>query len=209
MPTYLSLCYVTKPDHQNLDAYLHSLLLAVKGGVTAIQLRDKTTPMSIQRDSARAIKYVLNQLQVPLIINDNIDLALEIDADGVHLGQSDGCPVAARERLGKDKIIGWSIESESELERANQLSCIDYVAASAVFPSNTKTNCKKIWGLEGLSYLVTNSKHPVIAIGGINQTNAKAVIAHGACGIAVVSAIACHPQPDIAAAQLIQQIEGN
>jgi len=193
---FLKLCLVT----QGMDK--HFLQQAVAGGVTLVQLRLKNKKPDDFYHAACAIKAILDPLHVPLIINDNAVLAKEIDAAGVHLGQSDMPPEEARELLGPGKIIGWSIETLEQLDQANALSCIDYVAASAVFPSQTKTDCKTIWGIDGLKKIVELSHHPVVAIGGIHVHNAADVMATGVAGIAVVSAIHDALDPKEAAEKL-------
>jgi thiamine-phosphate pyrophosphorylase len=203
----LTLCLVTQFNHLALDQYLQFLKRAIAGGVTSVQLRDKTSAPHIVRSTALAFKSLLAPLGIPLIINDYVELAAEIDADGVHIGQADFSPVQARTLLGPDKAIGYSIESFSELEKANELNCIDYVAASAVFASKSKQDCKTIWGLAGLKQLSQLSKHPVVAIGGINLNNVGDVIRQGACGVAVISAIQDSINPVLAARELIQEIE--
>ena len=196
----LKLCLITDAQHKPLTDYLAFIHHAVMGGVTMVQLREKSLSAIKLRDMATQLKALLTPLHIPLIINDHVELAEEINADGVHLGQTDSGVLEARQCLGPDKIIGLSIESFAELEAANRLSCIDYVAASAVFPSASKQNCKTIWGLDGLSKLVRLSNHLVVAIGGINQHNITDVLLHGACGVAVISAI--HSQSDAKVAAL-------
>lgn len=206
------LCLVTHIQHHSLKEYLRFIEQAVKGGVTIVQLRDKTLPLNELRPIAIAIKSLLNELNIPFLINDYVDLAIEIDAEGVHIGQSDSSPNETRNRLGPEKIIGYSVESFSDLEQANHLNSINYIAASAVFPSQTKTNCKTFWGLKGLQQLSNHSRWPVMAIGGINSSNTSDVIKHGACGIAVVGAIHDHADPYLAAKELksiIQQEKAN
>ncbi|MCP0914517.1 MULTISPECIES: thiamine phosphate synthase [Legionella] len=199
------LCLVTNFHGYSEESYLKLICEAVAGGVSMVQLRDKSSRQHETYHWGMAIKRALQPFSVPLIVNDSIDLAIAIGADGVHLGQADASPVIARERLGVEKIIGLSIETFAQLEYANTLDCIDYVAASAVFPSATKPDCKTTWGLEGLRFIVDNSKHPVIAIGGIGLGNAQDVIKQGVAGIAVVSAL---HQPDSyqAAADLLETI---
>ena len=182
------------------------ILQAIKGGVTLVQLRNKTDTPRIIRTLAIELLSHLRPLNIPLIINDDVVLAKEIDADGVHLGQSDLAPFAARNLLGPNKIIGWSIETMQQLEQANRVDCIDYIAASAIFPSKTKQNCKTIWGLNGLKNISKKSIHPVVAIGGIHANNSRNIINAGACGVAVISALHETPQPELAAKQLIQEI---
>jgi len=193
--------------HQNFDEYLDFISMAVQGGVTMVQLRDKISPNAQLVRNALALQALLARLHIPFIINDHVELAAQINADGVHVGQSDLLPQQAREWLGPDKIIGYSLDSMDDLTRANQWDCIDYVAASAVFPSQTKTDCKTIWGLEGLNALAQQSRHPIVAIGGIDCTNAGEVIKHGAQGIAVVSALHDALNPTQAAQALFQVIQ--
>lgn len=202
----LNLCLVTQVNDTPLDQYLDFLNSAVKGGITSVQLRDKHSSMAYVRHLALEIKSLLATHHIPLIINDRIDLALEIDADGIHLGQSDMTPEIARIKLGSKKIIGLSIESFDELEKANQLNCIDYIAASAVFPSQNKQDCKTIWGLKGLRNITQRAKHPVVAIGGISQHTVGDVMAQGACGVAVIGAIHNQQNPFLAARELIRTI---
>ncbi|HSW92971.1 MAG TPA: thiamine phosphate synthase [Gammaproteobacteria bacterium] len=204
---FLKLCLVTH-CHHSLESCQQFLDLAVSGGVTSVQLRLKGVDPADYETFARAIKLFLDERKIPLIINDHVTLAKAIEASGVHLGQSDMAPLMAREILGPDKIIGWSIETLADLDRANALACLDYVAASAVFPSRTKTDCKTIWGVDGLKKIVARSMHPVVAIGGIEATNAADVIATGVAGIAVVSAIHEASDPAYAAKKLMSFYRG-
>jgi thiamine-phosphate pyrophosphorylase len=206
---HLKLCLVTNALSTPFSLYKKMIVEAVEGGVTLVQLREKSKDPTQLRSMALELKTLLNPYKIPLIINDNVALAKEIDADGVHLGQSDLSPADARQQLGPAKIIGWSVESFEELEMANQLTCIDYIAASAVFPSPTKRDCKKIWGLPGLQKITQQSKHPVMAIGGINQHNIREIINNGACGAAVISAIHQHAHPKKAANDLMSEINYN
>ncbi|WP_133127872.1 thiamine phosphate synthase [Legionella nagasakiensis] len=189
MISTLKLCLVTHIHGCSFSSYLKFIQQAVNGGITSIQLRDKNSSLSELHHRAQILKSILQPLSVPLIINDSVELAYAVDAEGVHLGQADASPILARDYLGSQKLIGLSIESFSDLEYANTLDCLDYVAASAVFPSLTKTDCKTIWQLDGLRALVNSSRHPVIAIGGINTSNLQSVLEHGAYGAAVVSAV--------------------
>lgn len=192
----LKLCLLTNIESTSFDQYKKFLISAIRGGVTSIQLREKNLAYDELKSLALSIHALLKPHQIPLIINDHVDLAKEIDAEGVHLGQSDVSPVYARNILGQDKIIGLSVESWDELEKANQLNCIDYIAASAVFKSKTKTNCRTIWGLNGLKEIVKKSIHPVVAIGGIDGSNMSEVMKSGVTGVAVVSAIHAHKDPE-------------
>ena len=200
---HLKLCLVTKTTINTFDVYKKFLLQAVEGGVTLVQLREKFKNPTELKSIALELKSIL---KVPLIINDNIEIAKEIDADGVHLGQSDSSPILARELLGPKKIIGLSIETLPQLTIANQLTCINYIAASAVFPSKNKSDCKTIWGLDGLQKITQLSKHPVVAIGGIDQHNIQQIIENGASGAAVIGAIHDQDDPKTAARNLLKKI---
>lgn len=202
----LKLCLVTHSKHQSIDLYKHTILKAARGGVTSIQIREKKSDISQLRDFALEIKSILKPFKISLIINDHVRLAKDIDADGVHLGQSDIHPIQAREILGPDKIIGLSIETLQELTIANQISCLDYVAASAVFKSKTKPNSKTLWGLTGLKQIVQRSVHPVVAIGGITLTNIEQIMELGTFGAAVVGAIHDAYDAQRAASDLIKKI---
>jgi thiamine-phosphate pyrophosphorylase len=182
------LILVTHRQEQPLTEYLKFIEKCLSSGVSSVQLREKGAAPSFLWDYALRLKSLLVSYKIPLIINDDIELARAIDADGVHLGQTDGSPFDARERLGAGKWIGLSIETEDDLERANACQ-VDYVAASAVFPSANKSNLRTLWGIDGLRDLVKRSKHPLIAIGGINRQNLAEVMAAGAEGCAVIGAL--------------------
>ena len=190
---------VTHRQNQSLADYLQFIEICISSGVTSVQLREKNAKPCFLLAYARQLKALLDRYQIPLLINDNLELALEINAQGVHLGQTDLAPELARERLSHHKWIGLSIETEEDLRRANKVA-VDYVAASAVFPTEHKANICTHWGLDGLHTLAQSSRHPVIAIGGINQQNIDEVMAAGAKGIAVIGAL--HQAKDPAAMAL-------
>ena len=185
----LKLCLITNQVDRNIHEYIEIIKEAVHGGVTMVQLRDKSRNIDEIREIALELKQILRPLKIPMIINDYVELASQIDADGVHIGRNDMGIKEARNLLGDNKIIGISIEDLTDLTSINRLTGNYYVAASAVFPSNIKLNCKKIWGIEGLKQVVKHSIHPVMAVGNINQTNIDAVVKAGAVGVAVISAI--------------------
>ncbi len=179
---------------------------AVAGGVTCVQLREKTGSTLEFLEEARALRTVTRTLGVPLIINDRVDVALAVDADGVHLGQQD-MPIADARRLGPpDWIIGVSAESAADAISA-ELGGADYVGVSPVFATPTKTDTAPPLGLEGLRAIRAAVKIPLVAIGGINGNNAREVIRAGADGLAVVSAIVSADSPRAAAAQLRREID--
>jgi thiamine-phosphate pyrophosphorylase len=178
---------------------------AVAGGVTVIQLREKECPTKEFFELALEVKKVIPP-EIPLIINDRLDIALAAGADGVHLGQADLPVEVARKLLGPKAIIGLSVENFEQLQEAKNLP-VDYLAISPVFPTPTKTDTGPAWGLEGLAQARRLTGRPLVAIGGINETNAFQVIQAGADGIAVVSAICASPDPEQASKKLRQIIE--
>ena len=174
---------------------------AVAGGVTMVQLREKDAATGEFVELGRRLMSLLKPLGVPLIINDRVDVALAVDADGVHIGQSDMSYADARRLLGPEKIIGLSVENFEDLEAANKLD-VDYIGISPVYGTPTKTDTAEPFGLEGLKEAVRLSLHPTVAIGGMNVATAGEVIAAGADGVAVVSAICSAASARDAAAEL-------
>jgi thiamine-phosphate pyrophosphorylase len=174
---------------------------AIKGGVTIVQLREKDICSRDFYDLAKSLMSILKPLNIPLIINDRLDIALAVNADGLHIGQSDLPYHIARELLGKDKIIGLSVETIEQAREANCLD-VDYIGLSPVFSTNTKLDINIPLGLSGIKEIASFTKHKTVAIGGINCSNAGDIIANGADGIAVVSAIVSHENPQKAASEL-------
>lgn len=185
---FYKLILVTQRGNSPLPEYLDFIKKCISSGVTSVQLREKNSDSTFKLHFAIELKELLAPYNIPLLINDDIELALKIGAEGVHLGQSDGSPQIARERLGNDKFIGLSIESEEQLKQANNLE-VNYVAASAIFPTPNKKNLKTIWGLKGLSQLSAQSLHPIVGIGGINEYNLPQLMRAGAHGAAVIGAL--------------------
>ncbi len=172
--------------------------LALEGGVTLVQLREKTLAREPFVEEARRLKDICHARGVPLIVNDDVAVAREAGADGVHLGQSDASVTQAREVLGPDAIIGLSVESIEQARAAAALD-IDYIAASPVFATPTKTDTAAPLGLEGVRAIRRLTDKPLVAIGGINSANAPEVLQAGADGLAVISAIMAAPDPRQAA----------
>jgi thiamine-phosphate pyrophosphorylase len=163
--------------------------LLADGGATFVQLREKhLSPMGFCHE-AKAALTVARQRGVTLIINDRVDIAMAIGADGVHLGQDDLPPEAARKLLGNNAIIGYSTHNVSQAIAAAALP-VDYVAIGPIFETGTKTNPDPVVGLEGLRTVrqAIGERH-LVAIGGITQENAAAVIEAGADSVAVISAV--------------------
>ena len=178
---------------------------AVAGGAAWVQLREKNLSTRAFVEEAAAIKTLLAPHKVPLIINDRLDVALAVDADGVHVGQDDMPYPLARAILGKKMIIGLSVETWEDVEAAEKWD-VDYLGVSPVFATPTKTDTKGSWGLEGIARIRAFSRHPLVAIGGLNAANTGAAVRAGADGIAVVSAICAAPDPLRAARELCRII---
>ncbi len=167
---------------------------AVQGGVKLVQLREKDLDTRDFIEMARSLKSLLSEHQVPLIINDRLDVAQAVGAEGVHIGQSDMSYPDARRILGYDKLIGLSVESNEQARQARELDA-DYIALSPIFSTPTKTDTKIEWGYDGIKTARAYLSHPLVAIGGINLTNISDVLEAGADIIAVVSAISKSQEP--------------
>ncbi len=178
-------------DRQGLAEghFLDIIEKAVQGGVTCVQLREKSASDAVFLALAHQLKKRLQPYQVPLIINDRVDIALVVGADGVHLGQSDMQVHLARKVLGPKAIIGLSAEISVENVQAAEVLDVDYIAVGPIFPTSTKMDAGPACGLEGLRALCLASSKPVIAIGGINQHNLASVMDQGVVGGAMVAAL--------------------
>ncbi len=161
---------------------------SVQGGVSVVQLREKNCSTKEFYSKAKLIKKLTDSLNVPLIINDRIDIAIAIDAAGVHIGQNDMPCNIARKILGSNKVIGLSIEKIDQATEANSFD-IDYLGISPVFYTSTKNDISKPLGLKGVEAIKKISKFPIVGIGGIKTSNVADVIKAGVNGVAVVTAI--------------------
>jgi thiamine-phosphate pyrophosphorylase len=182
-----------------------SRLLAA-GGATLVQLRDKHRDTRVMVEEARAIRAELAPLNVPLLINDRVDVALAAGADGVHVGQDDMAVADARRLLGPDAIIGLSIKTPQQAEAA-PVELLDYAAIGGVFATTSKDNPDPPIGLDGLRRIAgvfrrRRPELPLCAIAGIDGSNAGATIAAGVDGLAVISALSLAPSPRDAAREL-------
>jgi len=196
----LSLYLVTDRKLAGPRNLLEVVQKAIKGGVTVVQLREKDLSAREFYELGIRTKELLPP-DVPLLIDDRLDLALAIGTDGLHLGQRDLPVEIARKLLGPPAIIGLSVENLSQLQAAKQLP-VDYLAISPVFSTPTKTDTGPAWGLDGLRTARELTCLPLVAIGGIDENNAASVIQAGADGVAVVSAICAAPDPEEAARRL-------
>ncbi len=174
-----------------LEDVVHNALV---GGAACIQLREKNISTRFFVEEAHKMKALAAGFHVPLIINDRIDVALASGADGVHIGQDDMPYAEARRLMGPKAIIGLSVETWNDVVEAEAFD-INYLGVSPVCETPTKTDTKGNWGLEGLARIKAYSRHPLVAIGGLNASNAVDAVMAGADCIAVVSAICAAPDP--------------
>ncbi|MEA4903145.1 thiamine phosphate synthase [Desulfitobacterium sp.] len=166
---------------------------ALKGGATFIQLREKELGDGRVLEEAREIKELCKKYHVPFVINDNVDIAIAVDADGVHVGQSDMEAGSVRELIGKDKILGVSAQTVKQAVLAEKKGA-DYLGVGAVFHTGSKADADDV-SHETLKEICKAVSIPVVAIGGISKDNVMELSGSGICGIAVISAI--FAQPDI------------
>ena len=179
---------------------------AVSGGVTCIQLREKDCSTLDFIEQALAVKDCLGARQIPLIINDRLDVALAGGADGVHLGQSDMPLEMAQKIAGPSMLIGISAESLQDAIEAENGGA-DYLGVSPIYATPTKTDTAPPLGLQGLREIKNRVKIPLVGIGGLKESNSAEVIRNGADGVAVVSAIVAADDPQRAAMNLKQIID--
>ncbi|MEE1312164.1 MAG: thiamine phosphate synthase [Lachnospiraceae bacterium] len=178
---------------------------ALKGGATFIQLREKELDEAYFLEEAKELKKLCKEYQVPFVINDNVEIALAMDADGVHVGQSDMEAGNVREKLGEDKIIGVSAHTVEEAVLAQKRGA-DYLGVGAVFPTGSKADAEDV-RYETLKEICQAVDIPVIAIGGIQKENVKELSGSGICGIAVISAIFAQKDIEVATAKLRERTE--
>ncbi len=200
-----SLYLVTDRGLSRGRSTLEVVKAAVEGGVSCVQLREKNCSTREFIREARILQEFLHPKNIPLIINDRVDVALTIGADGVHLGQKDMPMGDARKLLGDKLIIGISAETLDDAVTAESEGA-DYIGVSPVFSTTTKKDLAPPLGLKGIRDIRNKVKLPLVAIGGINPENATEVIQAGADGIAVVSAIVSAKCPTTAAKVLHEMI---
>ena len=196
----LLLYAVTDRSWLNGDTLYSQIEKAVRGGASIVQLREKHLDREAFIAEAKEIKKLCHQYRVPLIINDSVEIALEADADGVHVGQDDTDVTEARKRLGPDKIIGVSAHNVEEAVTAWKNGA-DYLGSGAVFHTGSKDNVTPL-SQEELKAICRAVPIPVVAIGGISVQNAMELSGTGIDGIAVISAIFAKPDIEKAAREL-------
>lgn len=194
----LSLYLVLDPELcGSLSDMVETARVAAKHGATIVQLRAPRWKKRQWMEAAIALQAELRPLHVPLIINDQVDVALAVDADGVHVGQADLPPDTVRRLIGPDKILGLSVSNRAQLANSS-LHSVDYLGVGPVHPTATKLDAAPVLGLSGLREFLPHLALPVVAIGGIGLSHVAPIIETGAQGVAVVSAIC--GQSDVAAA---------
>lgn len=182
---------------------LETVRRAVQGGVTVVQYRTGETDRAKQLTEVLPLQEYLRSAGVPLIINNDVALAVEIDADGVHVGQGDMPVAEARQLIGPDKVLGLSVTNAAEMA-AVDTALVDYVGVGPVFPTQTKPDAAQDLGMEGWLTVAGASPLPVVAIGGLDRARTAAVRATGlAAGVAVVSYICAAEDPAQAARELL------
>lgn len=189
---------ISEKDCRGRD-FLQIAEQAILGGVDIIQLREKDSTTTAFLDKALRLKEITTKYNIPLIINDNTEVAEKVDATGIHVGNNDVAPAVLRSKVSfENKIIGYSIEYLHQL--ANEHTAVsDYLGISPIFNTNTKQDTVTEWGLSGLSTIRSMTDKPLIAIGNIHLKNAAAVLNAGADALAVVSAICAADHPEQAA----------
>jgi thiamine-phosphate pyrophosphorylase len=207
----LRLNAIVDPERAGGHQLADLAMRCVRGGATLVQLRDKHAEARALIDEARAIKLALAPFAVPFVVNDRVDVAMAAGADGVHLGQDDMAIEDARRLLGSNAIIGLSVKSVEEAEAA-RLDLVDYVGSGGVYATSSKQQKNVPIGPAGLTRIIAVLRRrapdlPVCGIAGIDASNAAEVIAAGADGVAVISAVSLAPSPETAARQLREIVD--
>ena len=193
--------YLVTDNSEDVDKFLNTIEEAIKGGVTVVQIREKTADTLDFYNLALKVKEITTKYDVPLIVNDRVDIALAIDADGVHVGQSDMPCDVTRKLIGQNKILGVSAATVKEAKKAENDGA-DYIGTGAVFPTATKDDADSVTKDE-LKEIVESIDIPVVAIGGINLNNARELNGTGIAGLSVVSAIMSSDNPKKSSQELL------
>jgi thiamine-phosphate pyrophosphorylase len=203
----LSVYLITDPVLTGARSVTEVVEMAIAGGATMVQYRNPDDKTRILVDEARAILALTKPAKVPFIVNDRIDVALAIGADGVHVGQADMRVADVRRLIGPAPIVGLSITSEADLD-VSDFSGVDYLGVGPVFATSTKPDAAPPINVGGLDAIVVRTKIPIVAIGGLHAGNAADAITVGAAGVAVVSAICAAPDPTAATKELVGIVKG-
>jgi thiamine-phosphate pyrophosphorylase len=189
--------YAVTPDAADTNLLVRQVSAALEGGVRLVQYRNKSASGALKLEQARALKALCSSRGAALIVNDHLDVALAVDADGVHLGGADGSASAARRALGPHKLVGISCYDSIECARGAQRDGADHVAFGSFFASRVKPGAVKA-PIELLQQAKAELEVPIVAIGGITSENGRTLVAAGADALAVITAV--FDAPDIAAA---------
>lgn len=193
--------YLVTDTNENQEEFLNIIGESIKGGVNLVQIREKTKDTLDFYKLALKVKEITKKYGIPLIINDRVDIALAIDADGVHVGQSDMPCDITRKLIGDNKILGVSATTISEAMKAERDGA-DYIGTGAIFPTSTKKDAETVPKKE-LKEIVNCVNIPVVAIGGITIENAPTLLDTGIAGISVISAIINSNNPKESAEKLL------
>lgn len=204
-PFDLSLYLVLDPDLCQRHSMVDTAREAVAGGASMVQVRHKRASTAERVALARSVKEALRGTQALVVMNDDIDAAIEAGVDALHIGQRDMPAAAARARIGESMLLGVSVNSQSAAHALDP-ALVDYVGVGPVFATPTKPDHEQPLGFAGLARIVANCPVPAVAIGGLKAQHVNDVWASGASGIAVVSAICGTPDPRQAAKELWELI---
>lgn len=196
----LLLYAVTDRSWLGRDTLANAVEKALKGGATFLQLREKELEYGKFLDEAKEMKALCRKYHVPFVIDDNVDIAMASDADGVHVGQGDMEAGHVRQLIGADKILGVSVQTVEQAVLAEKKGA-DYLGVGAVFHTDSKADADHV-GYETLKKICEAVSIPVVAIGGINRENIMQLSGSGICGVAVISAIFAQPDIEKAASDL-------
>ncbi|SNT16156.1 thiamine phosphate synthase [Tropicimonas sediminicola] len=201
----LSVYLVLDPDLCGATGMVETARAAAAGGVRTVQLRHKMATTAERIALGRELQAALAGSGAHLVVNDDVEAAVALGADGLHVGQGDLAPVAARAAIGPDMVLGLSVETEAHV-RAVDPVLVDYLGAGPVFGTATKPDHAEPIGFDGLARMVALSAVPAVAIGGLEARHAAEVLRAGAAGLAVVSAICGKPDPEEAARGLLAAV---
>jgi thiamine-phosphate pyrophosphorylase len=201
----LSLYLVLDPVLCVRHTMVETAVAAVAGGATVVQLRHKSATTAQRIELGWALQAALRDTRALLVVNDDVEAAVAIDADGLHIGQGDISPAEARRLIGPDMVLGLSAGTRADIDGVDQ-AVVDYIGVGPVFGTATKPDHAAPIGLDGLERLLATTSMPAVAIGGLKLEHVAAVLKTGAAGLAVVSAICGMPDPGQAAREFSERI---
>lgn len=206
-PINLSVYLVLDPDLcGGAQGMIDTTRAAVQNGATCVQLRAPHWKKRTLVECGRALKSVLADFHVPLIINDHADVCFAVDAEGLHIGQDDLSPSDARAIIGNEKLLGLSVSNEQELS-AVDVRLVDHLGIGPIFSTGTKPDASDALGIEGFALLASRKPCPVVAIGSVKVPIVGDLIRAGADGVAVVSAICGQKDPGVATKELVDAVQ--